>query len=210
MAEMIVQEKGGKGGKPKPKKVSTRVDLTPMVDLGFLLITFFMLTTTMIKPQTMEIYLPSNKKENEEKQTEIKASQAITILVDKGNKLYYFFGGPEGEKDPELIETDYSSNGLRTMLLSRNRDVAYNIEVLKKKLTNREIDDEQFRIQSAKTRELRTAPVVVIKSTDEASYKNLVDVLDEMQICSVGRYAIVDITDYDKELIAKYNSKNSN
>ncbi|MCK9207434.1 MAG: biopolymer transporter ExbD [Salinivirgaceae bacterium] len=205
MAEMNVQSKDhGKGGKPKPKKVSTRVDLTPMVDLGFLLITFFMLTTTLIKPQTMEIYLPSNKKEDEDKQTEIKQSQAITILINNENKLYYFFGGPEGEKDPELIVTDYSPTGLRSMLLQRNAEVVLKIEELKKKLESRELTQEQFSEQSAAVkRELHIAPVVVIKATDLASYKNLVDVLDEMQICNVARYAIVDITDYDKELIAK-------
>jgi biopolymer transport protein ExbD len=206
MAEMIVQEKGGKGGKPKPKKVSTRVDLTPMVDLGFLLITFFMLTTTLIKPQTMEIYMPSNKEENIEKQNQIKASQAITILIDSDNKLYYFFGGPKDGKDPELIQTDYSQNGLRTMLLTRNHEVAVNVEELRVKLAKREISDSTFRKLSADARAVKTAPVVVIKATDGSSYKNLVDVLDEMQICNIARYAIVDITDYDKGLIAKLNN----
>lgn len=205
MAEMNVQSKDtGKGGKPKPKKVSTRVDLTPMVDLGFLLITFFMLTTTLIKPQTMEIYLPSNKLEDKDNQTEIKASQAITILIDKDNKLYYFFGSQENGKDPELVASDYSSSGLRNMLLKRNIDVVVKVEELKKKLTEREITEEEFRKQTTSARELRTAPVVVIKATDQASYKNLVDVLDEMQICNIARYAIVNITDYDKSLIAKF------
>jgi biopolymer transport protein ExbD len=205
MAEMNEKADHGKGGgKPKPKKVSTRVDLTPMVDLGFLLITFFMLTTTLIKPQTMEIYLPSNKKEAEDEQTKIKMSQAITILISKENKLYYFFGGPEGEKDPEVIATDYSGTGLRSMLIKRNAEVVIKIEELKKKLANRELTEEEFSKEQAKTKiEIKTAPVIVIKATDEASYKNLVDVLDEMQICNIGRYAIVDITDYDKELIAK-------
>ena len=204
MAEMIVQEKAGKGGKPKPKKVSTRVDLTPMVDLGFLLITFFMLTTTLIKPQTMEIYMPSNKA-NDTKDTEVPASKAITILIDKDNKLYYFFGGPKDGKDPDLITTDYSANGLRTMLLQRNHEVMVNILELKDKLIAREIEDSTFRKESAKARALKSAPVVVIKATDGATYKNLVDVLDEMQICNIARYAIVGITDYDKELIAKLN-----
>lgn len=206
MAEMNEKADHGKGGgKPKPKKVSTRVDLTPMVDLGFLLITFFMLTTTLIKPQTMEIYLPSNKKEDTEKQTEIKASQAITILVNKENKLYYFFGAPEDGKDPELISSDYSASGLRKMLLNRNAEVVIKVEELKKKLANRELTEEEFREQTSKTKvEVRTAPVIVIKATDESTYKNLVDVLDEMQICNIGRYAIVGITDYDKELIAKF------
>lgn len=205
MAEMIVQEKAGKGGKPKPKKVSTRVDLTPMVDLGFLLITFFMLTTTLIKPQTMEIYMPSNKA-NEDRNTEVPASKAITILVDKENKLYYYFGGPDKNgKDPELISTDYSANGLRTMLLQRNHEVMVNVLELKDKLIARKIEDSTFRKESAKARALKSAPVVVIKATDEATYKNLVDVLDEMQICNIARYAIVAITDYDKGLIAKLN-----
>ena len=141
MAE--IQESSGKTGKSKQKKFSVRVDFTPMVDMNMLLITFFMLCTSLSKPQTMEISMPTNDKVTEEEQTKIKASQAVTLLL-----------GADAE-----IKKD------------------------------------------------KNAPTVVIKGTDESSYKNLIDALDEMQICNISRYAIVDITDGDKFLLDNYEQK---
>jgi biopolymer transport protein ExbD len=203
MAEMQVEDKGKKGKKPKQKKHGTRVDLTPMVDLGFLLITFFMLTTSMLKPQTMEISVPSKDKVQEEDQNKVKASQAITILLGKENKLYYFFGTEENGIDPELIETDYSSNGIRKMLIQKNYDVMRQVEDLKADKAKKKVNDEQFKTKLSEYRASKTAPIIMIKASDESNYKNLVDILDEMQICNIGRYAIVDITPYDLGLIDK-------
>ena len=95
MAE--IQESGNKkkGGKNKQKKMTVRVDFTPMVDMNMLLITFFMLCTSLSKPQTMEISMPSNDKNvTEEQQSKVKASQAITLLLGGDNKLYYYDGEP--------------------------------------------------------------------------------------------------------------------
>lgn len=203
MAEMQVADKGKKGGKPAPKKLSTRVDLTPMVDLGFLLITFFMLTTSMLKPQTMEISVPSKDKVQEDEQNKVKASQAITILLDKENKLYYYFGAEENGVDPELILTDYSSEGIRKMLLSKNAEVMNNVNQLKLDKANKKVSQEEYDKKLSEYRALKSAPTIMIKATDESNYKNLVDILDEMNICNIGRYAIVDITPYDKGLIDK-------
>lgn len=203
MAEMQVAEKGKKGGKPAPKKLSTRVDLTPMVDLGFLLITFFMLTTSMLKPQTMEISVPSKDKVQEDEQNKVKASQAITILLGKENKLYYYFGAQENGVDPELIPTDYSSEGIRKMLLSKNAEVMNSVNKLKQDKADKKVSQEDYDKKLSEYRALKSAPTVMIKATDESNYKNLVDILDEMNICNIGRYAIVDITPYDQGLIDK-------
>jgi biopolymer transport protein ExbD len=124
MSEVNTESSGSKKGKKKgAKKVSTRIDFTPMVDLGFLLITFFMLTTTMIKPQTMEIAMPSKDKVPEEEQTKVKASRAITIILGENNKVYYYEGTRENEIDPTLMLTDFSSTGIRKFLIERNIDV---------------------------------------------------------------------------------------
>jgi biopolymer transport protein ExbD len=201
MAEMQVADKGQKGGKPAPKKLSTRVDLTPMVDLGFLLITFFMLTTSMLKPQTMEISVPSKDKVEEEEQNKVKASQAITILMGKEDRLYYYFGTQEDGVDPEVIKTDYSSEGLRKMLFQKNYDVMIAVAELEKE--KKKMDEEAYRKKLSELRSVKTAPVVMIKAADDANYKNLVDVLDEMNISNIARYAIVDITPYDLGLMEK-------
>ncbi len=205
MSEINTESKDS-GKKGKPKKISTRVDFTPMVDLGFLLITFFMLSTSMSKPQTMEISMPSKDKVNEEEQTKVKASTAVTIILGKKDGLYYYFGTGTEEADPEVKETSFAPDGIRSILLQRNQDVIVEMKKLKEERITKKISEEDFNKRASDIKSNKTAPVVIIKSTDDASYKNLVDILDEMQICNIARYAIVDITDYDKNLIAKLDN----
>ncbi|WP_367615756.1 ExbD/TolR family protein [Pontibacter vulgaris] len=97
--------------------MSTKIDMTPMVDLAFLLLTFFMLTTTFSKPQTMEINMPV-KPENEEEQMPLKASNALTIIMGENDKLFYYYGLGDPADNPEVIESDYSANGIRKVLIS--------------------------------------------------------------------------------------------
>ena len=108
MAEIAQNHRKGRK-KGRAKKLSTRVDFTPMVDLGFLLITFFMLATTLNKPQTMEIALPSKDKTSEEEQTNIKASRSVVILLGKDNAVYYYEGTRENGVDPLLYKTNFSA-----------------------------------------------------------------------------------------------------
>jgi biopolymer transport protein ExbD len=200
MAELNTDKGSGKKG--KPKKLSTRIDFTPMCDLGFLLITFFMLSTSMSKPQTMELSMPSKDKVTEEEQNKVKESTAVTILLGKDDMVYYYFGIGSEEKAPEVKTTTYAPDGIRSILLQRNVEVVNEIRKLKGQRANKGISEEEFKKKVTEAKENKTAPVVMIKSTDEATYKNLVDILDEMAICNIARYAIVDISDYDKSLIS--------
>ncbi|NVO20650.1 MAG: biopolymer transporter ExbD [Bacteroidetes bacterium] len=203
MAE-ISQDSGShkKGGKKRSKKIPSRVDMTPMVDLGFLLITFFMLATSMIKPQTMEIAMPSNKKVDEDQQTVAKASQAITLVLGKNNAVFYYYGKSEGAK---VLKTTYAADGLRKMLLEKNFDVAKQVEDLKQEKVKTKMSEEIYQKRLTELRNNKNAPIVRIMATDDANYKNLVDALDEMNICSISRYAIVDLDDIDKALIKDMN-----
>lgn len=170
MAEMDTSGGGGhkKGpGVKKAKKLSTRVDLTPMVDLGFLLITFFIFTTTMSQPTAMRLFLPKDTEKPEE-QNKVKASGALSIMLGKNNSIYYY----EGELLPD--GSNFKSTNFKEV-----RDIIIN----KKKST----DPKDF--------------VVVIKPGPEATYKNTVDILDEMTINDVKRYAMVDIFDQELQLI---------
>jgi biopolymer transport protein ExbD len=171
MAELEQKQSGGKKGKKKGrKKMSTRIDLTPMVDLGFLLVTFFMLTTTFSKPQTMEINLPVKPKEEvaEEEQNALKASKALTVMLGADNKIIWYTGlATEPIEGPNA--TNFSSDGIRRVLLEKNATIH--------------------------------DMVVLIKPTDEAIYKNVVDILDEMNISNIKRYALVDIAPEDLQLI---------
>lgn len=172
MAELDTSQGGGHGkkkGKKRSKKASTRVDLTPMVDLGFLLVTFFMLTTTFSKPQTMEINMPVDDKTiKEEEKTKVKDSNAFTILIGNDNKVFWY----HGMLKPETVatKTDYSQGGLRQVLLQKKAEIGKGM-------------------------------MVMIKANEGAKYKNVVDVLDEMNITNISRYALVDITPEDEDLI---------
>lgn len=198
-----VAQKDTKGKKGKPKKLSTRVDFTPMVDLGFLLITFFMLATTLSKPQTMEIAMPSKDNIKEDEQTKVKASKAVTVILGKGDKVYYYEGTREKEIDPVLNQTDFSPSGIRKFLIKRNYEIMVKVNNLKVKKQAKQLSDEEFEKQKNDIMADKSAPIIIIKATDDASYGNLINILDEMAICNIGRYAIVDIIPYDLELLKK-------
>lgn len=207
MAEVNTDTKNKDGGKKgKQKKINVRVDFTPMVDMNMLLITFFMLCTSLSKPQTMEISMPSKDKVTEAEQTKVKASKAITLILGEANKVYYYFGEPDYEHVESLKATDFSPTGIRDVLLERNFDVVQKIKQLKLRKLNNEITEDEFKDQSNEIKGGKDTPVVLIKATDDASYKNLVDALDEMQICNIGKYAIVDITEGDKFLVDNLKS----
>jgi len=179
MAEMDTSSGGGhkKGpGVKKAKKLSTRVDLTPMVDLGFLLLTFFVFTTTMSQSTAMAMNEP---KDDPNQQMKVKNSGAMTILLGKGNQVYYYYG----QLMPETISEDFKSTtfkGIRELILA------------KKKATP--IDDLMY----------------IIKSDDKSTFKNAIDILDEMTISDVppGHYAEVPMVDVEKMLIQKTEEAN--
>ena len=186
-----VQESGGKNGKSKQKKFAVRVDFTPMVDMNMLLITFFMLCTTLSKPQTMEISMPSNDKSiTEQQKSMVKASQAITLLLGADNKLYYYEGEPNYKDYTSLKETSYTPDGIRSILLQKNVAAVNKVRALKLQKLDLRISEEEYRKQVSEIKSGKDTPTVIIKATDDASYKNLIDALDEMQICNIGKYVI--------------------
>jgi biopolymer transport protein ExbD len=168
MASLDTGDSGGghkKGpGVKKAKRMSTRVDMTPMVDLGFLLITFFIFTTTVAQPTAMKLFLPKDVDKPEE-QNKVKESGAFTIMLGKSDQIYYYEG-----LDPTKIQAT-TFKGIREQIL------------LKKKSTA--VDDL----------------VMIIKPTADATYKNTVDILDEMTIAEIKRYAMVDISPQEYELV---------
>ncbi|MFR0836551.1 MAG: ExbD/TolR family protein, partial [Barnesiella sp.] len=147
MAE-VEQKESGEKKKGAQKKMKIHVDFTPMVDMNMLLITFFMLCTTMSKPQTMEISMPSNDKVTEEEQNKVKASQAITILLGDKDRVFYYEGEPQYDDYTSLKESSYEADGLRAMLQNRNHDVVEKMKELKEKKLNKEVSDEEFDTQA--------------------------------------------------------------
>ena len=203
-----VQESGGKNGKSKQKKFAVRVDFTPMVDMNRLLITFFMLCTTLSKPQTMEISMPSNDKSiTEQQKSMVKASQAITLLLGADNKLYYYEGEPNYKDYTSLKETSYTPDGIRSILLQKNVAAVNKVRALKLQKLDLKISEEEYRKQVSEIKSGKDTPTVIIKATDDASYKNLIDALDEMQICNIGKYVITDIAEADEFLMKNFDEK---
>ncbi len=179
MAEMDTSSGGGhkKGpGVKKGKKLSTRVDLTPMVDLGFLLITFFVFTTTMSQSTAMNMNEP---KEEKDKEMKVKNSGAMTILLGKGNQVYYYYG----QLDPNTISEQFKSTNFKDI-----RKL-----ILDKKVAT-PIDDLMY----------------IIKSDKSSTFKNAIDILDEMVISAVppGHYAEVDMTPVEEMLIKQTEEAN--
>ena len=203
-----VQESGGKNGKSKQKKFAVRVDFTPMVDMNMLLITFFMLCTTLSKPQTMEISMPSNDKSiTEQQKSMVTASQAITLLLGADNKLYYYEGEPNYKDYTSLKETSYTPDGIRSILLQKNVAAVNKVRALKQQKLDLKISEEEYRKQVSEIKSGKDTPTVIIKATDDASYKNLIDALDEMQICNIGKYVITDIAEADEFLMKNFDEK---
>jgi biopolymer transport protein ExbD len=203
MAE--IQEKGSGGKKGKQKKFSVRVDFTPMVDMNMLLITFFMLCTTMSQPQTMEIAMPRKDVKTED-ETQVKASNAVTVLLGKEDKVYYYLGElkeEDYENPDKLVETNFSGDekSLRALLLNRNSEVVQQMKELNEQKQNLTIADSTYKKRAIEIKKNKKAPIVMIKASDFASYKNLIDALDEMAICNIGVYAIMDIAPGDLRLL---------
>lgn len=210
MAELQTNEGGGgkKKGGSKQKKISVHVDFTPMVDMNMLLITFFMLCTSLSKPQTMEINMPSNDpKVTQDDKVKVKASEAITLVLSGGDSIFYYTGLPDYKDYNSLKLTSYKADGIRSLLLKRNAEAVAQIAVLKQKKLELKISQEDFKTQVSKIKEGKGTPVVIIKASDRATYKNLIDALDEMQICSVGKYVIDKITPGELFLLRNRESK---
>ncbi len=181
MAEMTTPENGAKQGKQKAraKKMSTRVDLTAMVDLGFLLITFFMLATTFSKPKAMEVNKPA--KDDTIVKTEeqvIKQSKTFTILVAANDKAYCYTASDDDTGNIAVDSTDFSRSGLRERIRDKQKAVA----------AQWGSQDELF---------------VLIKPLAQSDYRNLVNVLDEMAINGVKKYAIIDEFNFADSLLVQ-------
>ena len=180
-------------GVKKAKKLSTRVDMTPMVDLGFLLITFFIFTTTMSSPTALDLYMPKDT-DKEEEQNKAKESGALTIMLGKGDQVYYY----EGQLLPDASNFKQTTfKGIRDVIIKKKKDViaAHQHEEKCKEIWAKNGGDQK----SCRDVDL----VVVIKPNDDATYKNTVDILDEMTINEIKRFAMVDLFPDEKLLIQK-------
>ncbi|REC74049.1 biopolymer transporter ExbD [Chryseobacterium elymi] len=165
MAEVIAQDK--QGGKQKKKLIL--VDMTPMVDLGFLLITFFMFTTNFTKPNVMDLGLPA--KGNPPTGPVVDQKNQVTFILGKDNRVFYHQSNEKDLNAGNLKETDFSG-----VKISKIISEAYKNAPVPENFT------------------------VIVKPTDDANYKNFVDVLDNIAISKKERYGITDIKPWEEKI----------
>ena len=176
MAEIISNNRETGRNKKRINKKSTRVDLTPMVDLGFLLITFFVFTTRLTMPTVMKVIMPDDKLVRD---NEICTSCVLTVILDSNDRIRYYEG--ELSEKTQVKETSFSIGGIREILMQKKRKV---------------------KIARGSENEF----VLIIKPYPESSFRNFVDILDEVAINNIKRYYIDDFADTDKRVIP--NAKN--
>ena len=209
MAE-IIQEEKGKGGKKRAKKHAPHMDMTPMVDMMCLLITFFMLTTAFNKAKVMEIILPEKIKDpTKQDAPKISASRTLNIILGPDNKIYWYPGAVKAEDYnnlPPVTEVDFSAGptGIRQLLLDRNRTLARKIADFNNQVITGKIVLTQDSLRGAISNLKKiddTGPIVLIKAYKKANYGNFVDILDEMNICGIARYTFVDIAWFEDKMV---------
>ncbi|MFN6378483.1 MAG: ExbD/TolR family protein [Flavobacteriales bacterium] len=196
MAE-IIDGGGGGGGKhqkKKAKKGNVHLDMTPMVDLAFLLLTFFILATSLSKPKTMEIIYPKEVDKPDET-TKVDDALATTVLVGEEDDHVFYYTGVFKPDSTVLIHTDYSKEGIRKVLLDRNKRINDQVTALKEQLTNKTINDTTYQVAYSKIVGDSLAPFVIVKTIPTSKFRNVVNVMDELNITNIKKRAIIDMGD---------------
>ncbi|MBX3164973.1 MAG: biopolymer transporter ExbD [Bacteroidetes bacterium] len=205
MAEIAEDGGGGhkKGGKKRAKKQSTKIDMTPMVDLAFLLLTFFVLTATFSKPKSMELTFPAPP-ENIDDQPPIK--KGITFLLTGDDRIFYYEGefrakADENGEKTEITELSYDRSSLHKFLLDKNKDMQDQIRALKEKFDTKQLPDTTYKRLVRERKADKDSYTYLIKTDDKATYRNVIDVIDELNVNVVGKYVMVDIMKQELDLV---------
>ena len=209
MAE-LAQDDGGakKGGKKRPAKGSARIDMTPMVDLGFLLLTFFVLTSTFAKPKVMSLVYPAKDPEITEPKKDQLVNNAITFIISDDRVFYYkgeFYpeGNAKGQPPTQLTETNFGPDGIRKLLAKENTFVLNKKVELDAKLQRNQIADSIYKKELNAAKGHIDALKVLVKTDMKAKTRNFIDVIDELYIASIGVIAPVDIMNSEQALLDK-------
>ena len=188
------------------RKNSTHIDMTPMVDLAFLLLTFFIFTTTFSKNLQLDIITP----ETNGPPTPVGDSQILSILLVAEDRIMWYEGMDKPDK--QLTETSYNQKGdssLSAILKEKNKYIIHRIHLLEDSIQSKMIQgDSLIRERIKEIKSDKAGLVVLIKPDSSSKYRNLIDVFDELNNAYVGRYSIADVSDLEREAIRHFtNSK---
>jgi len=210
MAEIQQSGGGNDGGKKRAKKQSTRVDMTPLVDLAFLLLTFFVLTSTFSKPKVLRMIFPEKLDQDNPQLKRPEVKDGLTILLTDDDKIYYYTGSLKAET--EIIPTDFTKNGLRKVLIEKNAPLIKILKNLEMELAKANETDTATtnRIQrESKQAQQESKLIVLLKHDNEATYENVIDVIDEFLITQIAKYFVVEenLAEMETELLKKLNEQ---
>ncbi len=200
MAEVNTGDGGGGGRhqKKRAKKGSTRMDMTPMVDLAFLLLTFFILTTTMYRPSTLQLTFPVPPEDQDQQKELDKVNNALTLFLTKKDAIYYYKDAfKPGET--QLEKTDF--NAIPKMLLELNKGTVERINGYAKQLNEGKINEFTYDSLKNEAQKRPDALFVIIKPDHDAKYRNMIDIVDEMDIAGIGKFAVQDTIKPDEKVL---------
>ncbi|MFI5148497.1 MAG: ExbD/TolR family protein [Bacteroidia bacterium] len=197
MADIQSNETSPKKGRRRDNRPA-KIDMTPMVDLAFLLLTFFILATTLAKPRVMELSYPKESADHQQ----VKDSLANTLLLGEKDKLFYYHGMfKEGITELKPIELD--KGGLRKLIVERNRTDIQRTEELAVAFKSGSISKKEYLESAKRIKEDPKAPYFILKTMEKTAYGKIVDVIDELQIGDVSKYVVVNMTDAEKAAMEK-------
>ena len=186
--------------------------MTPMVDLGFLLLTFFILTTTFSKPKAMEINMPVKDQDlTDAEKNKVPADHTLNMILTKDNVVYWYFGVADPSKPlPALSKSNFSKDGIRKVLIAENNErhnAFKQIEDWKKEVSAGKLEEADYKekVKAFRAQYKTSSLIVLLKPDKDAKYKNVVDALDEMAICNIGSYALLEANQVEDMMVANAN-----
>ncbi|MDZ4750665.1 MAG: biopolymer transporter ExbD [Flavobacteriales bacterium] len=186
---------GGKHGKKRAKKGSVYLDMTPMVDLAFLLITFFMLATTLSKPKTTELIYPKELDKDDTTKTKLADELAFILLLGEEDEHVFYYTGKFKPDTTVMIQTNFSKDGLRKILFDKNKRINDQVVKLRELFDSKQVDEEVYKEEYSRIVGDSLAPFVIIKTIEKSKWKNVINAMDELNITNVKKRAIQDMAE---------------
>lgn len=186
---------GGRHQKKRAKKGSTKIDMTPMVDLAFLLLTFFILTTTMYKPSSLQMTYPVPPKPDDPPPPPTQLSNAVTLLLTKNDQIFYYkgeFRKEATEKGPPTTLTQTNFKDVQKLLVENNKQTVAKLNEVAKEFNEKKITEDEYNEKRKAIKGDKDNLKAIIKTDADAKYRNMIDMVDEMDISGIGSYGVVD------------------
>ncbi|MBL0315542.1 MAG: biopolymer transporter ExbD [Flavobacteriales bacterium] len=202
MADLIQAEKAAKGSRAIRRR--PMIDMTPMVDLAFLLLTFFVLAATLTKPKVIEIIYPDSSGEP----SPINEDGAVTLLLGHSREQTFYYEGLFRGDSTQLLHTDFSPKQFRAYLFQRNGHTIDEVNVLRNDFQQGKISGETFRVQYSGIVSAKGAPVVIIKTCEDTPYERIISAMDELNLTEIRNRVIQRMSDEEMTSMEEYSHEN--